>query len=44
MFDDAKVLKIVEIAKENRKCFGILWNNVEQHVSEDFNTCIIKNK
>ena len=29
MFDDAKVLKIVEIAKENRKHFGILWNNVE---------------
>ena len=24
--------------------YGITLNNVEQHVSEDFNTCIIKNK
>jgi hypothetical protein len=30
MFDDAKVQKIVEIAKEKRKYFGISWNNIEQ--------------
>jgi hypothetical protein len=27
--DGAKVLKIVEIAKENRKYFSITWNKVE---------------